>query len=178
MTPKALFLDRDGVINVDHGYASRPEQIDFISDIFPLCKWFQQQGYIIIVITNQSGIGRGYYTEDDFHQLSKWMQSEFEKRGIKVTEFFYCPHHPTKAKGKYLQSCACRKPNPGMLEQAQKKFDIDMSHSVMIGDNKTDMLAASRAGVAHRYLYSSTPMADDTNIGFKWVDSLNRIYPI
>ncbi|MEP4891806.1 MAG: D-glycero-beta-D-manno-heptose 1,7-bisphosphate 7-phosphatase [Aliiglaciecola sp.] len=178
MTSKALFLDRDGVINVDHGYASRPQQIDFIEDIFPLCNWFQQQGYLIIVVTNQSGIGRGYYTEEDFLHLSQWMQAEFAQRGIKIAEFFFCPHHPEKAKGKYLKDCSCRKPNPGMLEQAKQKYDIDMSKSVMIGDNKTDMMAAAQAGVTKRFLYSTADLPDDTNIGYEWVDSLTRIYPM
>ncbi|WP_342808012.1 D-glycero-beta-D-manno-heptose 1,7-bisphosphate 7-phosphatase [Alteromonas sp. M12] len=177
MTSKALFLDRDGVINVDHGYASRPDEIDFIDDVFALCRRFQQQDYLILVVTNQSGIGRGYYSEEDFLLLSKWMQSEFATRGITIDDFFYCPHHPLKAKGDYLQQCHCRKPNPGMFEQAKQKYNIDMAKSFMIGDNKTDMLAAARAGVTKRFLYTTSEIADDTNIGFECIDSLNRVSP-
>ncbi|GAC14221.1 D-glycero-beta-D-manno-heptose 1,7-bisphosphate 7-phosphatase [Aliiglaciecola lipolytica] len=178
MTVKALFLDRDGVINVDHGYASKPEQIDFIDEIFTLCRRFQKQGYLILVVTNQSGIGRGYYTEEDFLQLSDWMTVTFKRQGIQLTEFFYCPHHPSEAIGEYLQECDCRKPAPGMLMQARKKYQVDMAASFMIGDNLSDMLAAASAGVAHRYLFSDSEKDDTTNIGFTQVNSLSDIIPL
>ncbi|WP_448550116.1 D-glycero-beta-D-manno-heptose 1,7-bisphosphate 7-phosphatase [Thalassotalea fusca] len=149
---KALFLDRDGIINVDHGYVYQQENFEFVEGIFELCTKAKANGFLIIIVTNQSGIGRGKYTENDFEKLCKWMTLEFQSRNIAIDDIFYCPHHPTSAKGEYLQSCYCRKPEPGMIIAAQKKHKIDVSQSIFIGDKKSDMLAANSAGVKHRLL--------------------------
>jgi D-glycero-D-manno-heptose 1,7-bisphosphate phosphatase len=111
---KALFLDRDGVINVDVGYAHSPEQITFVSGIFDVCRTAVAQGYQLIIITNQSGIGRGYYSEEQFHVLMQWMSKEFEKEGCPLTAYYYCPHTPA-------DGCDCRKPKAGMILQAAKE---------------------------------------------------------
>ena len=103
---KALFLDRDGIINVDHGYVYQEENFEFVEGIFELCTKAQVNGFMIIVITNQSGIGRGKYSEREFEELCQWMKAEFQQRNIVIDDIFYCPHHPTNAKGEYLQSAA------------------------------------------------------------------------
>ena len=98
---KTLFLDRDGVVNVDHGYIYQPEKFEFIDGVFDACRAFQQAGFEIVIITNQSGIGRGYYTEQDFHQLTDWMKSEFQRQGIEILDVYFCPHHPKHAQAPY-----------------------------------------------------------------------------
>lgn len=154
---KALFLDRDGVINNDVGYASKPADITFMPGIFTLCRHAQQQGYRLIIVTNQSGIARAYYSEGDFQALSDWMREQFSTQGIQLDAIYHCPHHPA-----ITGPCHCRKPEPGMLLQAIEQFGIDPIYSVMIGDNQSDMLAAFRAGIATRLLFNQQPVPEDT----------------
>lgn len=149
---KALFLDRDGVINVDVDYAHRPDQIVFMDGIFELCRAAHARGYLLIVITNQSGIGRGLYSEEDFHALMQWMQERFKAEGAPLTAYYFCPHHAEHGLGDYKQACECRKPKPGMLLQAQREWNIDMAASIFIGDRQTDMEAAKAAGVGRSLL--------------------------
>jgi D-glycero-D-manno-heptose 1,7-bisphosphate phosphatase len=143
---KALFLDRDGVINVDAGYVHKPEQVVFTDGIFDLCRAAKALGYLLIVITNQSGIGRGYYSEEDFHHLMRWMQERFAQEHCALDSYYFCPHHPEHGLGHYRQECACRKPKPGMLHQARDQFNIDLSQSYIIGDHGRDVLAGKAAG--------------------------------
>jgi len=152
---KAAFLDRDGVINVDHGYVSSPEQFEFIDGVFDACRHLQQQGYLLIVVTNQSGIGRGYYNEQQFHALTDWMKAQFEAHGVTLTDVFFCPHHPVNATSPYQIDCDCRKPAPGMLLQAINKYQVDPNQSLMLGDKKADMQAAKAAGVGRKVLVLS-----------------------
>lgn len=149
---KAAFLDRDGVINIDHAYVHTPQEFTFIDGVFDACLKLQNAGYLLIIVTNQSGIGRGYYTEKDFEILCDWMKAEFRQHGVEINDIFYCPHHPEKALGTYRCNCDCRKPKPGMLLAAQKKWGIDMKASVMVGDKYGDMQAALAAGVGTRIL--------------------------
>ncbi|MDD1504957.1 HAD family hydrolase [Lysinibacillus sp. CNPSo 3705] len=144
---KALFLDRDGVINIEKNYVYRIEDFEFVNGIFEFVKSFQDKGYLIIIITNQAGIGRGYYTEEDFHILNNWMINQFLKNEIVITEVFYCPFHPTHGIGKYLRDSVDRKPNPGMILKAKEKYDINLMESILIGDKVTDILAGEVAGV-------------------------------
>ena len=160
---KAVFLDRDGVINIDHGYVSRPEQFEFIDGVFEACLYLQQQGYLLIVVTNQSGIGRGYYTEQQFLQLTHWMTEQFKAKGVHLTEVFFCPHHPENALPPYQIHCNCRKPAPGMLLEAIQKHHIDPQQSVMLGDKKADMQAAAAAGVARKVLVLSGQALTDAD---------------
>jgi len=148
LATKALFLDRDGVINVEKNYLYKQEDFEFVDGIFELCEAFAKQGFLIIVVTNQSGICRGYYTQEDFDKLTEWMVEAFRQKGIEIAKVYHCPHHPD-----FSGSCLCRKPAPGMLLEAQKEFDIDMQHSVMIGDKPSDIEAANRAGVGQAYLF-------------------------
>lgn len=164
MRNKALFLDRDGVINIDHGYTHKIEDFTFTDGIFDLCKKAQRLGYIIIVITNQAGIGRGYYTEEQFHILTNWMEGQFKNRGIAITKTYFCPYHPTAGIGKYKFDSPDRKPNPGMILKACQQHSIDPGKSILIGDNISDIQAASSANIPTRILLttsSSTPQPDN-----------------
>ena len=139
---KALFLDRDGTINIEKNYVYKIEDFEFIDGIFELIKSYQEKGFLIFIITNQAGIARGYYTEKDYKALTDWMIKQFRKKGINITKVYHCPHHP-----EITGSCNCRKPNPGMILDAIKEFNIDPVNSVLIGDKKSDILAGKRAGL-------------------------------
>ena len=146
---KVLFLDRDGVINVEKDYLYKIEDFEFIDGIIDLCHYYEQNGYMIIVVTNQSGIAREYYTEADFSELTHWMINEFENNAVHISKVYHCPHHPSIS-GK----CSCRKPNPGMLHQAAEEFDIDFSKSIIVGDKERDIEAGINAGVLQSYLFN------------------------
>jgi len=152
---RAAFLDRDGVINVDHGYVYRPEDVTFIDGVFEACRHLQLLGYRLIVVTNQSGIARGYFTEADFHALCDWMRARFQEQGVTLDAIYFCPHHPDKGLGEYRQQCDCRKPAPGMLLQAIREHGIDPARSLMLGDKAADMQAAAGAGIGRRILVRS-----------------------
>lgn len=153
MTPppgrKALFLDRDGVINVDRNYVHRIEDFEFLPGIFELCAAAVERGYLIVVITNQAGIGRGLYTEADFQQLTAWMVDAFLQRGIDIARVYHCPYHPTAGIGKFRRESFDRKPNPGMLLKARDDLNLDLAGSLFIGDKDSDMAAGLAAGVGH-----------------------------
>lgn len=153
---RALFLDRDGVINVDHGYVYQPENFEFIDGIFDLCRAAAELGYLIVVITNQAGIGRGYYTEDDFLRLSDWMCGEFASRGVNVAKVYFCPTHPKHGIGQYKVDSPMRKPGPGMLLQAGRELDIDLAQSIFVGDKDSDKQASEAAGVGRFYMFDSS----------------------
>ncbi|OUS70142.1 D-glycero-beta-D-manno-heptose-1,7-bisphosphate 7-phosphatase [Pseudoalteromonas sp. A601] len=160
MLNKALFLDRDGVVNVDHGYVYEPEKFEFVDGVFSACKAFVDAGYKLIIVTNQSGIGRGYYTEADFHALSNWVVAQFAEHDVTVSGIYFCPHHPKKALAEYLKECHCRKPAPGMLLQGIDDHHIDSKQSIMVGDKLSDMQAASNANIATKVLVRSGQACD------------------
>ena len=161
---KAVFLDRDGVVNVDHGYVSESEKFEFIDGVFTACKRFYDAGYLIVIVTNQSGIGRGYYDEMQFEDLSDWMVEQFTQHGVPIASVHYCPHHPEQANKAYLKACDCRKPQPGMLLDAIKQHNIDPALSVMVGDKVSDMGAARSANVQHKFLVRSGQTFSDQAI--------------
>ncbi|MEA2098844.1 MAG: D-glycero-beta-D-manno-heptose 1,7-bisphosphate 7-phosphatase [Campylobacterota bacterium] len=144
---KALFLDRDGVINVEKDYLYKIEDFEFIDGIFELCKYYEKLGYLIVVVTNQSGIARGYYTENDFNILTSWMMEQFVINGIEIMKVYFCPHHPD-----ITGNCKCRKPKSGMLFEAEKEFNIDLENSILIGDKERDIEAGIGAGLRKTYL--------------------------
>ncbi|MFD2097561.1 D-glycero-beta-D-manno-heptose 1,7-bisphosphate 7-phosphatase [Corallincola platygyrae] len=149
---KAVFLDRDGVINVDHGYVHEIASFEFVEGVLDAARNLYQQGYLLVVVTNQSGIARGYYDESQFHQLTEWMKSEFQKAGAPLTAVYCCPHHPKGEIAKYAIECQCRKPEPGMLKRAADEHNISLGSSYMVGDKADDMRAAIAAGLKGQFL--------------------------
>jgi len=143
---KALFLDRDGTINVDTGYVHEPERFVFIDGIFDFCREAQSRGYLVIVITSQSGIERGYFTEADYERTTKYMVDEFARRGIAIADVLHCPS----------LSGPDRKPAPGLFLKARDRHDIDMSRSVNVGDRERDLEAGRAAGVGTNILFTGT----------------------
>ncbi|TNY25747.1 D,D-heptose 1,7-bisphosphate phosphatase [Fulvimonas soli] len=152
---KALFLDRDGVINVDHGYVCSPERTEFLDGIFELVAAANRRGLAVVVATNQAGIARGYYTEQDFHAYMAWVRAQFRRHDARIDAVYHCPHHPTAGLGAYLRACACRKPAPGMLLAAQRDLGLDLGASLLVGDKPSDIEAGRAAGVGRNLLLGS-----------------------
>ena len=155
--PRALFLDRDGVINIDKRYLYRIEEFVFIDGIFELATAAQAAGYLLFVITNQSGIGRGYYGEEDFQRLNRWMLERFAERGVRISAVYHCPYHPEAGLGAYRRESEDRKPGPGMIFKARDAFGVDLENSILIGDKSSDMEAARRAGIGRSILLTADP---------------------
>jgi D-glycero-D-manno-heptose 1,7-bisphosphate phosphatase len=143
----ALFLDRDGVVNVEKNYVHRIEDFEFVPGIFELCTTAVERGFRPVVVTNQAGIGRGYYTEADFQALTAWMLERFRERGIDIAGVYHCPYHPTAGLGPYRRESFDRKPNPGMLLKACNDLRLDLWRSAFVGDKDSDMAAGRAAGV-------------------------------
>ncbi len=148
---KAAFLDRDGVINIDYQYVYKIEDFQFKKGIFELLKLLQDMGYTLFVVTNQSGIARGYYSVEDFYKLSDFMLKEFKKHKIVIQEIAFCPHHPD-----FTGECECRKPKPGMILDLAKRYNINLKESILIGDQKRDIECAKNAGVGKSYLVQNS----------------------
>jgi D-glycero-D-manno-heptose 1,7-bisphosphate phosphatase len=142
---RAVFLDRDGTINIEKEYLYRTEDFEFIPGVPDAICRLNQAGYFVVVVTNQSGVARGYYTEEDVENLHRHIASELEKSGARVDAWLYCPHHPD-GRGSYALPCSCRKPLPGMLTEAARRYDLDLQNSVMIGDKYVDVAAGQAAG--------------------------------
>lgn len=156
--PMAL-LDRDGVLNRDVGYPYRPDQIEWIDGAFDALRRLHEAGFRIVVVTNQSGIGRGFYNESDVQALHKWMRAEIERRGAQIASFYFCPYHPDATLIEYRRDHPDRKPSPGMLLRALTDFPTDASKSFMIGDRDSDLIAARAAGVKS-YLFTGGNLDD------------------
>ena len=152
---RALFLDRDGVINKDVEFLHRVEDLEYMPGIFKLCEEFQKRGFLIFVITNQSGIARGYFTEEDFQVLTMKIHADFQSRGIKITKTYHCPHLP-----EITGECECRKPKPGMILNAQREFRLDLGESILVGDRRRDVKAGTSAGVGSSYLLGEDSLED------------------
>ncbi len=165
---RAIFLDRDGIINVDHGYVSQIKDFEFNEGIFEVLRSLQSKGFLLIVVTNQSGIGRGYYTEEEYMKLTSYYVEELMNEGIKIDAVYHCPHAPE-------EKCKCRKPQSGMLKAAKKQFNIDMKNSWMIGDKESDMLAGKNAGVENRVYVSETSKSSEASYTVKCVKELDSL---
>jgi D-glycero-D-manno-heptose 1,7-bisphosphate phosphatase len=148
MLNKTIFLDRDGVINKEVNYLHRIKDCEFIDGIFEACIYLQDIGFKIVIITNQSGIARGYFNENDYQILTDWITLQFNEKSIELLDIFHCPHGPDS-------NCSCRKPRPGMFLEAQKKYSIDMTNSWLIGDKEVDIVAANNAGITNTILVRS-----------------------
>jgi D-glycero-D-manno-heptose 1,7-bisphosphate phosphatase len=155
MAIKTIFLDRDGIINKEINYLHKIDEFEFIDGIFDSCLFLINLGYKVIIITNQSGIARGYYTEKDYQKLTQWMLRKFNEKNIKILDIFHCPHGPDS-------TCFCRKPKPGMFLEAKSKYNINMKKSWMIGDKETDILAANSAGISNTILLIDNSSKDLT----------------
>ena len=165
----AVFLDRDGVINVDHGYVSTWERFEFLPGVPDALRAFQDAGYLLIVVSNQSGIGRGYYCEADVESLNQAVAQHLGSTvGVTLSEFYHCPHHPTEAEGEFRRQCDCRKPAPGMIRQAVLDHGIDLKTSLLVGDKDSDIEAGRAAGVARLFKVVDSPQtatpADDVQL--------------
>lgn len=135
---KAVFLDRDGTINREKEYLWRIEDFEFLPGAVEGMKMLKAEGFMLIIITNQSGVARGYYTEDDIERLHTWMKQELSAQGINLDAIYYCPHHPKGCQERYRRECECRKPKTGLFLRAAMEFDIDFSQSYAIGDKLRD----------------------------------------
>jgi len=166
MPIKTIFLDRDGVINKEINYLYKIDDFEFIDGIFDACLYFQSLEYKIIIITNQSGISRGYYTENDYQKVTQWMLDQFKYKSINILDIFHCPHGPDS-------NCDCRKPKPGMFFKAKAKHNTDMEKSWLIGDKEVDVIAANEAGIENTILVRSGHRIDESNSNAKII--LNSI---
>lgn len=144
---KVIFLDRDGTLNTEVNYLHRKEDLVLLPGVPEALKAFKDQGYKLVVITNQAGVARGYYTENDVKELHRYMNELLKKQGAEIDAFFYCPHHPEHGIGAYKVKCHCRKPETGMFEMAEQVFDVDQAGSWMIGDKLIDIEAGKNYGV-------------------------------
>jgi D-glycero-D-manno-heptose 1,7-bisphosphate phosphatase len=151
---KALFLDRDGVINVNHGYVFDAKNVDFVEGIFALIERFCNLDYQPVIVTNQSGIARGYYTQAQFFEVMEYFQKIFSEKGLPQIPVYFCPHHPDYPENGYEKGepCQCRKPNPGMILEAAEQLSLNLVDSVFVGDKLSDMLAAKKAGIKTAFL--------------------------
>jgi D-glycero-D-manno-heptose 1,7-bisphosphate phosphatase len=162
MTIKTIFLDRDGVINKEVGYLHKIEDFKFIDGIFDACLFFLKLNYQIIIVTNQSGIARGYFNHSDYQKLTQWMLNQFFTKNISILGTYYCPHGPESI-------CSCRKPMPGMFFEARDKFNINMEESWMIGDSETDIEAAINAGILNTILIRNGHLIDELSSNSKFI---------
>jgi D-glycero-D-manno-heptose 1,7-bisphosphate phosphatase len=145
---RGLLLDRDGVINVDRTYVHRVEDFDFMPGIFDLARTaVRDLGWAVVVVTNQSGIGRGLYSEEAFAVLTHWMSERFAAEGCALTDVLFCPYHPTAGIGRYKMDHPWRKPRPGMILEASLRHGIKLSRSALVGDSDNDIAAGNAAGV-------------------------------
>ena len=144
---KAVFLDRDGTLNIDYGYVHKIDDFHFIEGSIEALKKLKEMGYLLVLVTNQSGIARGYFTEQEFLQLTEWMDWSLADRGVDLDGIYYCPHHPEAKLAEFKQDCDCRKPKSGMLLQAIEELNIDPARSIMIGDKVEDLFAGQGAKI-------------------------------
>lgn len=171
---RALFLDRDGVINEDYGYVHKKEDFIFVGGVFQLVSTAKEKGYLVIIVTNQAGIGRGYYSEGDFVHLMDWVKQRFAEKGGTIDAVFHCPFHPIHGVGKYKQKSFFRKPEPGMLLQAAQDYGLHLPSSVLVGDSLTDIQAGLAAKVGKLFFYNADGASVD---GAQTIARLSDIIP-
>lgn len=143
---RAVFLDRDGTINIEKDYLVLPQDFEFHSGVATAIKHLRDAGFLVIVVTNQSGVARGMFEEEDVARLHDYVQAELAKYDTRIDAFYHCPHHPTHGIDQYRRQCDCRKGAPGMLIQAAADFNLELARSYMVGDKISDIEAGNRAG--------------------------------
>jgi len=148
----AIFLDRDGTLNIDHGYVHEIDDFQFIDGAIEALIKLKEMGFALVLVTNQSGIARGKFSEEQFFTLTEWMDWSLADRGVDLDGIYFCPHHPEASVAEYKQVCDCRKPLPGMFFTAKEELNIDMAASYMVGDKLEDLQAAVAAGVGTKIL--------------------------
>lgn len=169
-TVPAIFLDRDGTMNVDHGYVHEIDNFQFIDGAIDAMRELKKMGFALVMVTNQSGIARGIFNEDTFMQLTEWMDWSLADREVDLDGIYFCPHLPDAVVEEYRHQCDCRKPHPGMLLSAQQELNIDMAASYMVGDKPEDMLAGKAAGVGKKVLVrSGKPVTKEGENAADWV---------
>lgn len=151
----AAFLDRDGVINLDRAYVHQWSEFEFVPGAVDAMRRLREAGYVLIVVTNQSGLARGMYTEAQFQALTTQMRVALAEAGAEVEAVYHCPHHPKGKVPELARDCDCRKPEPGMILQAAREHGLSLAHSFMVGDKPSDIEAARAAGLGHAYLVQS-----------------------
>jgi len=177
MLNRALFLDRDGVINIDYGYVHTPDTFEFINGIFDVANFAIELNYKLVVITNQAGIGRGIYSEEDFNKLTSWMCEKFSTAGAPIDRVYFSPYHPTAGIGGYLKDDYNRKPKPGMILNAQKELDLDLRSSVLIGDKASDIQAGIAAGVGRNLLFAPQRIDELDGMNYETISTLQEALP-
>jgi D-glycero-D-manno-heptose 1,7-bisphosphate phosphatase len=171
---RTLFLDRDGVVNVEVGYLHRTEEVRFVEGIFSLCRTAARLGYRLIVVTNQAGIARGFYSEADFHALMEFMRGQLRVEGVELDAVYYCPFHPEHGIGEYKREHEDRKPGTGMLLRGAREFGVELRESVMVGDRCSDVAAANAAELRQAFLISGTETVECSG-NYLAVDSLAEV---
>jgi D-glycero-D-manno-heptose 1,7-bisphosphate phosphatase len=174
MGERALFLDRDGVINREVGWLIHKEDVQFTDGIFSLCRTAKRLGYRLVIVTNQAGIARGFYTEADYHALMQWMREEFRREDIVLDGIYHSPYHPEHGVGEYKREHEDRKPGAGMLRRAARDLHLSLAESVMVGDRCTDIGAANAGGLRQAFLIRGTEDAACAGT-YASVDSLGEV---
>jgi D-glycero-D-manno-heptose 1,7-bisphosphate phosphatase len=144
---RALFLDRDGVLNRDLGYVGSIERVVLVDGAIAAVRRANRVGYKVFVVTNQSGVARGFFTEDDLHAVHSWLSDRFARAGARIDAIRYCPHHPQGTVAPYAGACACRKPAAGLFQELLADYAVDPARSLMIGDSDRDLAAARAVGI-------------------------------
>ena len=173
MSRPALFLDRDGVINEEVGYLHRMEDVRFVPGIVALVQTANRLGMFVCVVTNQAGIGRGLYTEEQFQQLMQAMRAELSSQGAAIDAVYHSPFHPEHGLGEFCRETDCRKPRPGMLLRAAREHGLDPARSVMVGDRCSDIEAGTAAGVPTLFLMGDMDVCE--NLIFCRIDGLQTV---
>ncbi len=165
---KAVFLDRDGTINEEMGYINHVSRFRVFDFVPQAIKILNDAGFKVIVVTNQSGVARGYFDENLVREIHKKLLSDLKKSGARIDGIYYCPHHPEEGRGEYKKDCACRKPNTGMIDLAVQEHQIDLSGSFMVGDRYKDILFAKKAGLRAIFVKTGYGIGEYTNQRNKW----------
>ena len=173
----AILLDRDGVVNVDYGHVGTVQRFQFVEGAVEALKMLSDRGLKLFIVTNQAGIGRGFYSEQQFHQITSWMCKEFMHEGASIDKVYFSPFHPTEGLGEYKKDDFSRKPNPGMILQAQQELGLDLGNSILIGDKARDIQAGIAAGLGLNILFTQEQLLEMVSNECYVINSLLEALP-